>query len=107
MNPRIRQQPRAALDLVDQAAWYIKNAGPPVADRFLEAAERTAEALLVTPGMGLIRTFRDPRLTGLRVFPVKGFPKHLIFYRQVGDGIELVRVLHGARDVAAVLAEEG
>jgi toxin ParE1/3/4 len=57
--------------------------------------------------MGSVRTFQAPRLTGLRVFPVRGFPKHLIFYRQVADGIELVRVLHGARDVAAILAEEG
>ena len=57
--------------------------------------------------MGSVRTFQAPRLTGLRVFPVRGFPKHLIFYRPVADGIELVRVLHGARDVAAILAEEG
>jgi toxin ParE1/3/4 len=106
MNPRIRQQPRAATDIADQAAWYITNTGPAVADRFVEAAERTAEALLATPGIGPVRAFKNPRLSGLRVFPVRGFAKHLVFYRVVGDGIELVRMLHGARNIEAVLGEE-
>jgi plasmid stabilization system protein ParE len=38
---------------------------------------------------------------------VRGFDRHLIFYRRVGDAIEFVRMLHGARDVAAIFAEGG
>ena len=32
----------------------------------------------------------------------RSFPlgNHLIFYRPIDDGIELVRVLHGARDIS-------
>jgi toxin ParE1/3/4 len=29
---------------------------------------------------------------------MSGFRNHLIFYRPIDDGIEIVRVLHGARD---------
>jgi toxin ParE1/3/4 len=38
---------------------------------------------------------------------VKGFEKHLIFYRQRETGIEIVRVLHAARDVEAILCGKG
>jgi plasmid stabilization system protein ParE len=61
MNPRIRQQPRAAVDLAEQAAWYIKNAGPAAVDRVVEAAERTAEALLASPRTGPVRAFKNSR----------------------------------------------
>ena len=48
----------------------------------------------------------NPRLTGLRVWRIQGFPNHLIFYRPVDDGIEVIRVLHGARDIDRVLESE-
>ena len=38
---------------------------------------------------------------------VQGFEKHLVFYRPTEAGIEIVRVLHAARDIAAVLAGKG
>ncbi|MBI4604738.1 MAG: type II toxin-antitoxin system RelE/ParE family toxin [Planctomycetes bacterium] len=37
---------------------------------------------------------------------MRGFEQHLVFYRPVEDGIEVVRVLHGARDLRAILGEE-
>jgi toxin ParE1/3/4 len=35
---------------------------------------------------------------------LRGFPAddYIIFYREVSEGIEIVRVLHGARDIQAV-----
>jgi toxin ParE1/3/4 len=41
----------------------------------------------------------------MRWFPVKGFPNYLVFYRPILRGIEVVRVLHGARDIAAQFTE--
>lgn len=38
----------------------------------------------------------------MRVWSVRDFPKHLIFYRATDDRIEILRVLHGARDAAAI-----
>ena len=37
---------------------------------------------------------------------VRGFAKYLLFYRETPEGIELVRVLHAARDIGAALGEE-
>jgi toxin ParE1/3/4 len=42
-------------------------------------------------------------LQGVRWFPVKGFPKVLVFYRPLNDGVEVLRVLHGAQDLAFLL----
>ena len=33
------------------------------------------------------------------MLPVKGFDRHLVFYRPTGAGIEIIRVYHAARDV--------
>ena len=30
---------------------------------------------------------------------MKGFTSHLIFYRPARNGVEIVRVIHGARDI--------
>jgi toxin ParE1/3/4 len=38
---------------------------------------------------------RDELSSGLRSFPAA---RYIIFYRENRDGIEIVRVLHGARD---------
>jgi toxin ParE1/3/4 len=39
----------------------------------------------------------------LRVSGIEGFEKYLVFYRPVDDGIEVVRVIHAARDLGSVL----
>jgi toxin ParE1/3/4 len=48
----------------------------------------------------------NPRLDGLSVWRIEGFEKHLIFYRAAADGIEIIRFLHGARDIDSVLESE-
>jgi toxin ParE1/3/4 len=89
--------------LAEQAAWYIAHAGEDVSDRFVAAVERALQALLEAPGVGAPRRYRGRGLSGLRVHPVRNFEKHLIFYRPFDEGIELVRVLHSSRNVAAIL----
>jgi len=37
---------------------------------------------------------------------VKDFPKHLIFYRPIKDGVEVIRVLHSSRDIAGLFSED-
>ena len=58
------------------------------------------------PGMG---TRYDPEhsvLAEFRFFPITRFKNDLVFYRPLADGIEVVRVLHGAQDIHSILAEE-
>jgi toxin ParE1/3/4 len=44
---------------------------------------------------------RTAPVPGLRLWRIKGFEKYRIFYRPKGQGIEVVRVLHGHRDIEA------
>jgi plasmid stabilization system protein ParE len=55
------------------------------------------------PGMGSPKLFKDTRLAGLRSWSVKGFPNHLIFYQRLENGIMVVAVIHGARDLEPFL----
>jgi hypothetical protein len=46
---------------------------------------------------------RDELAADLRSFP---FGRYVIFYEPIEDGIDVVRVLHGARDIDAVFGED-
>jgi toxin ParE1/3/4 len=94
----------AAHDL-EECARHIRKGSPRSATRFLRAAKATGRTLLRFPEMGGSFLSARPELSGLRVFPVKGFPNHLLFYRPKYHGIELIRVLHGARDIPTILEQ--
>jgi len=51
--------------------------------------------------------FGRPELEGLRCFRIRGFENHFVFYRPHESGIEVVRVLHGARDLESILDGDG
>jgi toxin ParE1/3/4 len=57
------------------------------------------------PGMGTRYDPDELRYADLRYFPVSRFRMYLVFYRPVDGGIEVLRVLHGARDIHGILAE--
>jgi len=106
MSKTIHRRQRARQDLVDIFRYYAREAGFRVAQRFFAQAEPTFTRLAGMPGMGTHYEHDHPALAGVRFFPVSRFRKYLVFYRSVADGIEIVRVLHGARDIATILAEE-
>ncbi len=43
-------------------------------------------------------------MPGLHTWPLKRYP-YLVFYRDRGDHIDVWRVLHGRRDIAAWMRE--
>jgi toxin ParE1/3/4 len=93
---------RVWLDL-DEIAEYIGRSNPPAALRFLDAFDQTVASLAPMPEMGSLWESDHPRLYGLRTWPVRGCKKYLIFYRPIDNGVEILRVLHGARDLDAIL----
>ncbi len=99
---RAHKTPRAKRDLEDCAIYLIDHGSLQVALRFLESAEATFETLVDHPGFGRQLQFARPELEGLRSFRVQGFENHLVFYLPREFGIEVVRVLHGARDLEAI-----
>jgi len=97
--------PEAREDL-DEIHAYISEDDLEAADRVLEAALSTFATLAGMPGMGRPRTFKHSELSGLRSFRIDGFRNYLIFYRVVSDGVEIVRVLHGARDLDVLFSDD-
>ena len=98
MSHRIIRLRQARQDLIETAV-YLDERSPKAATRFLAAVEETLAAIAELPAIGAACAFRHPLLAGLRMLPVRGFERHLIFYRLAGDAIELIRVYHAARDV--------
>ena len=98
--------PAADRDLDDQAVYLATEASLETALRFYDAASTTFGKIASTPGIGERWPSANPRLDGLRVWRIEGFEKHLIFYRMADDGIEIIRILHGARDIDTVLEAE-
>jgi len=83
-----------------EAIWeYIAIDNIEAADRFVESVYGTFQELARTPGMGPARHFPQARLRELRSFRVKGFQNYLIFYRPSLDGIAVLHILHGARNL--------
>jgi toxin ParE1/3/4 len=107
MSRAILKLPRAEADLIGCYAYIGERTGLESADRFLVAVERTLVLLAKSPGIGAPHQSNDPRLAGLRAFPVSKFKRYLLFYQAYDDRTEPVRVLHGARDIRNMLDLEG
>ena len=100
---RVFKREQAKRDLIEQFVWYAENASIELADKFLSSAEATLAALAAAPETGAVIRVTRKELTGLRRCHVKGFEKILLFYFPRPDGIDLVRVLHGSRDIMQLL----
>jgi len=102
MSQPIQRHVIVEEDLLE-AFVFIGLENPAAAYRFLVAAERTIQELAAAPGMGRQRDFAESQLEGLRSWRIRGFENWLVFYRSIPGGIEVIRVLHGARDLDDIL----
>jgi toxin ParE1/3/4 len=88
----ILKRPLAELDLLD--IWdYIADDSPDRADDFLDRIE--SKLLILAQNSGLGRKRAD-LLPDLRSFPIGNY---VVFYRQIEGGIDVIRLLHGSRDI--------
>ena len=93
---QVLQSPAARRDL--DAIWdYVARDNPQAADDLIDHIALKCDAYAHQPMMGELRS---DLLPGIRQFPIGTY---VAFYRAMTDGIELVRVLHGARDVDSLL----
>jgi toxin ParE1/3/4 len=94
MSNRPRKSPQAEIDIA--SIWrFIAENNVKAADAVLDQIEKTFAMLAQTPMAGRSRSDLS---RGLRSFPVGGY---IIFYIPVSDGIEVVRVMSGRRDIDA------
>lgn len=101
--PRVVKSREALRDLVEITGYIAVATGVASSDRFAASASATFERLARMPGLGTLWVDDHPELADLRVAPVDRFRSHLVFYRPIGGGIEVVRVLHGVRDLDRLL----
>jgi toxin ParE1/3/4 len=101
----VLRRPDAREDLAEIFA-YLGRHDPRIGDRFLRAVDATLELLASMPGIGSPVKLQNPRLVGLRRASVKSFRKYQVYYLTTDHGIEVVRVLHGSRDVKSILESQ-
>ena len=94
--------PMAQVDLYDTAE-HISLTSVENARRFLASAHESFDDLLEMPGLGSKREFSQQGSAELRSWRIHDFENWLVFYRVVGETVEILRVLHGARDVEGLI----
>ena len=95
---RIVKRPAAESDL-QEIFVYLGRSSTRTANRFLGAADQAMHQLAAMPALGGLCESDHPNLAGLRLWPIRRFPKYLILYRPLDDGVEVLRVVHGARQI--------
>ena len=88
-------------DLRDAHAYYLLTA-PHVAEDFLAQATDAQRNIESHPGTGSPRYSHLLEIPGLRCWPLDRFA-HLIFYVERDDHLDVLRLLHQSRDIAAEL----
>ena len=106
MIPPVTQKPRARLDLLEQFVYFGEQGGVELAERYFGAVNETCLQLVRHPRSGQLYDSAIARLDGLRRSSVKGFENYLVFYLSSENGIDVVRIPHGARDIHGIFAEE-
>ncbi|MGA2569764.1 MAG: type II toxin-antitoxin system RelE/ParE family toxin [Terracidiphilus sp.] len=94
---RFRISKSALRDLDEIFVYWAKRANLEVADRLLETLEEHFGLLAELPGIG---RRCEEIAAGVRCFPAG---KYLVYYRKVRGSVQILHVLHGARDQAEAI----
>lgn len=95
----------ALLDVRDAVDYYTDVRGKALALRFVAALNGSYRQISEHPAAGSPRYDDALGLDGLRFVAARGFP-YLVFYTEEPDHIDVWRVLHAQRDLAAELSED-
>jgi toxin ParE1/3/4 len=99
MTLDIRLSNQANVDMT--VIWYsIAQDNPTAADRLIETITKAIGSLASMPGIGRARPELRAAVHSYVVSP------YVIFYRATSLHLEVLRVLHGARDIPAVVGLE-
>jgi toxin ParE1/3/4 len=95
---------RAAVEDLFEIANHIAQRNLSAGIRFYLAAKRQIQQIADHPrgGTKFYKTKRA-ELAELRFWPIRRYRTYLIFYLPTDDGIDVIRVLHGARYLPSIL----
>jgi len=89
---RVTRRPQAEADTLEIWA-YIAQDSLAEADRWVDRLDESLALWATQPKMGRAREELSP---GIRSLP---FGRYVVFFEPLADGIDVVRVLHGSRDL--------
>ncbi len=97
---RYQFTPQATDDLLD--IWsFIARDNPEAADRVEAAVFRACDLLAASPRAGRMRS--DLTRFPVRFWVVHPYSNYLIVYDPEKKPLQIIRILHGARDLTSVL----
>lgn len=104
MRLSIKLRPQADRDIDEAAERYLYEANADLALKFLATVERTWDFLRDNPNAGSPQGWLASRLRGCRKWRIADpFQVYQVFYCPTDTHLDVVRVLHGARDLGALL----
>src|SRR2546430_1715605 len=102
MKRQLNVSPQADQDLTE-ISEYIGARNPIAAKRFLKSLKKTFETLAVMPGLGA--AWESTTVPDLRFWPLTRYRNYVVFYRPIANGVEILRVVHGAQDYPRLLED--
>lgn len=97
---RVVLSTQAKVEIRHSTAWYRKEGGTALAQRWATALEGALRHIGTHPKTGFTRHAIELKLDGIRCWQVQGFP-YLVFYAERDQQIDIGRVLHAQRDIPA------
>lgn len=104
MRLLVRRSFRDDLSEISLKVWEER---PDAARRLLAEVQLTLLQLQAFPMSGKAFTPKTVLPVQFRVAPIRGFPSLRVYYFIEGNDLQVVRIIHGARDVEKLLDPEG
>jgi toxin ParE1/3/4 len=101
--PSLVVRPRALTDLAEIWAYIARHSANDSTDRadaFVGLIDSKFQTLSRRPGLGRRRPELNSDIRSLAV------GRYVVFYLPLSRGIEVVRVLHGSRDIESIFEDE-
>jgi toxin ParE1/3/4 len=105
MSRKLIVTPRADSD-IDDICDHLRERDPRVSLRMFNECKTAIAMIEKFPEAGGRLLLDDQEDLDFRYVRPKSFDWYLIFYRLTESKIEVVRVLHGSRDLAAALIDD-
>lgn len=107
MKP-IEWRPQARRDAAGAAHWYAQQGGLPLGEAFLADMDATLESIARHPAIGSTRHAEHASglPSRLRFLPLKRFEHHLVYYIDLPERVEVIRVWHAARGLDALMEDK-
>jgi toxin ParE1/3/4 len=105
LTVRVVQRVAARSDLRRIVEW-IADDNPGAARRLVQAYARLLRQISEFPASGRRYSLQLPHRHDIRFVPLPKFANYLVFYRVHDDRVEILRFLHSARDIEAMIWDD-